>query len=268
MITVRCPNCEAAYQLDASKLADGGRKLKCAKCHTVWIARAEPPVAEAPVEAPAEPTPAAVATPPAESPAEPAGEELPPPPDGLITRPPAMEAVVRVGGWRHWVRGDNIWRSGALAMIALGLLAGAGVVWMKLGQQGAIEELHDPLQVPPMEHAPRDTGVVQPPEGVVLHRVHGDVVPLEGEGAGVSLTVRGLLTNTKPETVQVPALRLELLGADGQVADMWPVSNVSGTLAPLEEQAWSVSLTAPDMSSVKGWRVVFVKDVSAAEPPL
>ena len=50
MITVRCPACDATYQLDDAKLAAGGRKLKCARCKTVWVADA--PAVRSPVEEP------------------------------------------------------------------------------------------------------------------------------------------------------------------------------------------------------------------------
>lgn len=270
MMTVRCPNCAATYQLDASKLASGGRKLKCAQCQTVWIATAEPevvPVVEVPVEEiPEVKKPVGIEDAAAEEaavqvedePVEGFGDVLPSE-EEIIQRTPGVDALIRVGGWRQYVRGDNIWRSGAVVLILMGVLAGAGVVFSRMGA-------HEVETVKVKGHAPVDAeaahkdAVVQPPKGVVLHHVRGEVSEIEGGQGGVALTVRGLLTNTTSATVVVPPLRLELLGADGKVADMWPVSNVSGTLAPAAEQAWTVSLTAPDMSSVKGWRVVFVSE--------
>lgn len=175
--------------------------------------------------------------------------------DMLLRRAPGLDAVVRVGGWRQWVRGSNSWRLGAVGLIGLGMLAGAWVVWGKLHPEAEIV-VAKPV---PVEEAKRvDAEVIQPPKGVVLHRVHGDISELTGPEGGVALTVRGLLTNTSSNTVVVPALRLELLGNDGKVADLWPVSGVSGTLAPQAEQAWTVSLSAPDMRAIEGWRVVFI----------
>lgn len=265
MVTVRCPNCEATYQLDPAKLADSGRKLKCAQCQTVWIARLPDKVAE-PVVVPEVPvvkaiTPIEEATervPDADDVDD--GADLPPPDDLMVQRTPGVEALVRVGGWRRFVRGDNIWRSGATGFIILGIVAGAGVFWMKTRPAEMVQTDTKPVAaadtVTPSE-------VVPAPKGVVLHRVHGEVTDLTGKQGGVALTVRGLLANTTSDTVVVPALRLELLGPDGKVADMWPVSGVSGTLLPGSEQAWTVSLSAPDMSAVRGWRVVFVKDASS-----
>ncbi len=268
MMTVRCPNCAATYQLDASKLANGGRKLKCAQCQTVWIATAEPP-AEMPqpaVEAAPEvavteaaPQPEPAADVPEQAPVEEPEAGLPVDED-LIQRTPGLEAVVQVGGWRQYVRGGNIWRSGALAMIVVGIVAGGAVAWLKYGANHTAPDTIESHGEAHEEAKPRVSEVVQPPEGVVLHNVRGEVDEIDGGQGGVSLTVRGLLTNTTSATVVVPPLRLELLGADGKVADMWPVSNVSGTMLPAAEQAWTVSLAAPDMTSLKGWRVVFVRE--------
>lgn len=263
MMTVRCPNCEATYQLDASKLADGGRKLKCAQCQTVWIAKAPEaePVADVVVETPVEETTEAAVEPVVETPVEDIAspEDAPPSEEQLIQRTPGVEALTQVGGWRQWVRGGNIWRTGAMGFIVLGALAGGWVAWGKLAPkpEKVVEVAHEEPVVP---EEVSDSKVVEAPKGVVLHHVRGEVTPLEGKEGGVALTVRGLLSNVTSETIVIPALQLELLGEDGKVADLWPVSGVSGELEPMAEQAWTVSLSAPDMSSVKGWRVVFVKN--------
>lgn len=257
MTTVRCPNCEATYTLDAAKLG-AGRKLKCARCQTVWVATAEPVADAAKPEVAAEPAAgakidamAAEAVPAAQVPVS---EDVPPP--DVIQRTPNVEALTNVGGWQQWLRGENIWRTGAVVVLALGVLAGAGTVWWRMRLHA--EPKTEAAKVEAVT-APHEPQLVDPPAGVVLHRVRGDVSKIDGEQGGVALTVRGLLANTTSATVTVPALQLELLGDDGKVADMWPVSGVSGTLPPQDEQAWTVSLTAPDMSSIKGWRIVFVK---------
>ena len=270
MITVSCPNCDATYQLDESKLADGGRKLKCAKCQTVWIAKrpeVEPVVSvveETPVvEEEVAPVVEAVAEGDIASP-----EDAPPTEEMIVQRTPGVDALVRVGGWRQYVRGGNIWRTGAMTFILLGVVAGGFVAYGKMTAQaperdGVDESSHGQVVSSTMLAETKDTSqVVQPPKGVVLHRVRGEATSVEGKNGGVALTVRGLLSNTTSDSIVVPAMQLELLGDDGKVADLWPVSGVSGTLQGGAEQAWTVSLTAPDMSAVKGWRVVFVKNAS------
>lgn len=296
MVNVRCPNCQATYQLDPAKLADGGRKLKCAKCGTVWVARAEetssipvsqtispPAVGDSAAEAiagattihgAADPDPqfkpqpeATPASQPETAPVKDPEPDLPPPddlPNDLIQRSPNLEELTQVGGWHTMVRGDNIWRTGAVAFILLGLAVGGLVLWSILGTKPAEQE----AAAKPLPETAMTEKVVQPPEGVVLHRVRGDVAKTDGKDTEMSLTVRGLLTNTTSATIIVPPMRLELLGKDGKVADMWPVTDISSTLMPAAEQAWSVSLSAPDMTTIRGWRVVFIaKSAAPAAAP-
>lgn len=267
MTTVRCPNCDATYNVDPAKLAGGGRKLKCAKCQTVWLAMAEPVEVAAPkaVEPPAAPDEAAetAAVPEvADAAADVADGDAAFAPDTdemLVQRTPGVDAVVRVGGWRQWIRGENKWRSAALGVVILGLLGGGLVVVMKMGGEEVEEELPVvAVAAEPVAAMPSD--VVQPPAGVVLHRVQGEVSEVDGQGGGVALTVRGLLANTTSQTITVPPMRLELLGKDGSVADMWPVSGIAARMEAGAEEAWTVSLTAPDMTSIQGWRIVFVAE--------
>ncbi len=270
MITVRCPACDAAYNLDDAKLAAGGRKLKCARCKTVWIAEAPPAPAEA--ASAVEPAPEVAAPPapepveaPAVAPVADAGSEALPEPEPLpealedYPREYAVDEVVQIGGWRQWIRGGNAWRSGALGLVLLGLLTGGGVVALKLIPESAEEPVAETVAVA----EPLTSKIVQPPEGLVLHNVRDDVAPVEGEQGGVALTVRGLLANTTSKTLVVPPMHLELLGDDGRVADTWAVSGVSGDMEGGAEQAWTVSLSAPDMTRIRGWRLVFVEDVPA-----
>ncbi len=273
MITVRCPACDAAYQLDEAKLAAGGRKLKCVRCKTVWVADAPAVAVEAPVTVD-EVVVAAAVTEPVERAAEPvvapAPEEVAPDPapepnpDDFkdYAREYAVEDVVQIGGWRQWVRGGNAWRSGALGMVLLGLITGVGVVALKLMPESEREMATETVVVP----EELTSKVVQPPEGLVLHNVRDDVSPVEGEQGGVALTVRGLLANTTSHTLVVPPMHLELLGEDGRVADTWAVSGVSGAMAGGAEQAWTVSLSAPDMTRIRGWRVVFVEPAPEGKP--
>ncbi len=36
-----CPSCTTSYQVDQAALGDAGRSVRCARCRTVWLARAE-----------------------------------------------------------------------------------------------------------------------------------------------------------------------------------------------------------------------------------
>lgn len=278
MTTVRCPTCDAKYNVDPAKLGDGGRKLKCAKCQTVWLATVEFVEEAVPVEVPVvvaadvpeEPKPVEERDEPegdGEAEASPDGDAAfaPDSDDMLVQRNPGLESVVSVGGWRQLLRGENVWRTAAVGFLVLGLLTGSFVLWNKVLRGGAHEavEVKEEHPVAAHEEGPKVAmlaDVVKPPEGIVLHRVRGEVSEVEGNNGGMALTVRGLLANNTSQTITVPPLRLELLGKDGNVADMWPVSGVAARMEGGTEEAWTVSLTAPDMTTIAGWRVVFVAE--------
>lgn len=263
MVTVRCPNCDAAYELDPAKLA-GGRKLKCAKCGTMWVPTVEVAKEEPKVEAPkveeaaqAE-VPAGAAKPAAEAPPAPEPEEDDEPVPEIVL--PQLDTLARqrkMGLAAYWLRGDNRWITGTVALVVLGLLGGALVVWQRMAPEAPAEA----ASAKALESGPVLT-VVEPPKGLVLHNVRSEVVPQDG--GGVLLTVRGLIANTTSASITVPPLRLELLDGEGKVADMWPVSSVSGSLPAQSENAWVVSLTEASLQGVSGWRLVFTGWVAKA----
>lgn len=50
MATITCPACQTKYQVPEAALGEGGRRVSCAKCSNVWLAKADMPVAAPPVE--------------------------------------------------------------------------------------------------------------------------------------------------------------------------------------------------------------------------
>lgn len=266
MLTVRCPACLAAYQVEAEKLG-AGRKLKCAKCGTVWLAvpetEAPRPVEDAtPAEAPA---PAPEAAPAVESQPAPVSSTLAAglteeqasfaPGDEEFINPPSLDSVVdaRPAGLRVWWQRHQ-WMVGAVVLATAGLVMGA-VVLMQHMDAGS-DEAARAGAAPPLVAAKRGVKRIEPPKGIVLRRVRSEISPTD---TGVIVTVRGLVTNTTSATLVVPPLLLQLLGKDGNVQDMWPVSSVAGELAAQDENAWTVSLTEPTLESVRGWRVIFTE---------
>lgn len=84
MPRIVCPGCGARYDLAPGAIPPAGRKVRCARCGTVWLARGEaetqppawpePPQRVRPLadEPPSPPPPPAAAQPATPSPAEPA----------------------------------------------------------------------------------------------------------------------------------------------------------------------------------------------------
>lgn len=266
MLTVRCPACLAAYQIDADKLG-AGRKLKCAKCGTIWLATAENEAAQ-PAAAPVPEVTAQeeVVAPVSSTLAEGLTEEQAPvfaPGDEEFVSAPDLDSVVsaRPAGWGVWWHRHQ-WMLGAVVLATAGLAMGLMVVMQQMGGEDEGEPKAAPKHAQAQVEPKKVIKPIEAPTGIVLRRVHSEVSATE---TGVLLTVRGLVTNTTSETISVPPLLLQLLGKDGTVQDMWPVSSVAGDLPAQAENAWSVSLTEPTLEAVRGWRVVFTApDVAAA----
>ncbi len=84
-----CPACEAEYDVPEA-VGGAGRKVRCARCQTVWLASAAPP-APSPPEPEREPAPAPPIAPPAEL--------EPPRPPALFADPPRVRS--------DWGRADR-----------------------------------------------------------------------------------------------------------------------------------------------------------------
>lgn len=285
MFTVSCPNCSATYQLDETKLGPQGRKLKCARCGHIWVAMPpaadEPPVSavSSPASPEGQPAPVDVGAAPvagdsfhnedaaedtlsAESEnaaaqnltEESVPEALAPEPVAPRVELSAMANVARYP-WSRAFTGQRKWLTVALALCCVGALGAGWVLWGKFSPRGhagartvaATENTGVSTTVPV---------VVPPPSGVVLQRVKAQFTKV---GEGVVLNVNGVMRNASETAVNLPLLRVELLGADGKVQDMWPVNLVTTTLLPTMEMPWSVSFTNPDVKNIAGWRAVFVR---------
>lgn len=268
MFTVSCPNCSATYQLDETKVGPQGRKLKCARCNHIWVAtppatapvvaETEMPEVTAPEPAPAvgitQPVAAEVASETVASPVEGSAE-------GDVT--PAVvpveqvdvESMVKVGRdpWTRSFVGPRKWRTVGIAVCLLGVVGAGWVVWGKLMPQEAADSPETKVE---KEAGAVAVVVIPPPKGVVLQRVKAQFTKV---GEGVVLGVHGTMKNTSETAIDLPPLRVELLGKDGKVQDMWPVNLASTTLLPAVEMPWGVSFTNPDVKNIAGWRAVFVK---------
>lgn len=253
MIMVLCPNCQTGYNLDPAKLGPQGRKLKCAKCATVWVATVEsaaPTPPEAPPPAPQEPEQPI----PPESPSLPAPETTPGP-EGVEPRlsrlpQPNLENLSRIStqGLRRYLTGEVLWLLvGALVVLA-GALAAVGAYWNTLPKNTklSLETAQKASKTAP--------DATTPPKNVVLRGVQGEVVDMSGTAV---LMVRGSVQNTGEVSATLASLRLELVGLDDTVKDAWPIPDTSTTLAPQALVPFAVSLTSPALATVKGWRVVF-----------
>lgn len=120
MPRIVCPNCGARYDVAAGVIGAAGKKVRCARCGTVWLARPEPAEGEVLLPQWPEPPPPKVRDLEDEEPPPPRRREAPPVPTPAVARaedaPEAPPPRARRGG-----AGATIaW------VVTLVLLAGAG----------------------------------------------------------------------------------------------------------------------------------------------
>lgn len=263
MFTVSCPNCGATYQLDEAKVGPNGRKLKCAKCAHVWVAMKES----------ASPEPAATS----EEVVQPVQEEVKDTAVPVVEAPSVEEhapaavgdmpvlkeeetfhpvediaGVARQGGWR-WFLGGKKWIVLGTLVAAAGLSAGLWVL-MSPAPKDADVDMDAPVVTTP-EVMKRE--VVKAPAGVVIEDVSSGFST--GERDELVFSVKGVLDNTGKDKVTLPELQVELVNAEGGVADVWPVKLDKGTLAAGEKVPWEVHFSHPPVDEMTGWRAQFVK---------
>lgn len=122
MPRIVCPNCGARYDVAAGVIGAAGRKVRCARCGTVWLARPEPAQGEMPLPPWPEPPPPKVRD--LED-----GEPLAPPPRRKEAPPAPPPEVTPVEDATE-ARPTRARRGGASATIAwvvtLVVIAGAG----------------------------------------------------------------------------------------------------------------------------------------------
>lgn len=252
MLTVRCPKCDAAYQVDETKIGPQGRRLKCAKCGEIWVAKA--PQAAIGGEDAAK-----------------SGEKLPnaaaPVPEGTSASlepaeasdvdqgvAPGVDELAHVGSpLRAATGGPRKWLTLALVLCVVGVAGGGYVMWQHFAAGGEAPAAAGEFAAPA---AAEGIKTVPAPEGVVLLDVAARFN--QDEKAGLSFEVAGKVKNGGSQTVTLPGLQVELLDKDGKVRDLWPVTLIKGELTPGEELPWKVTFTNPPVEEMAGWRAEWV----------
>lgn len=239
-----CPSCASQYELDAAKLGPEGRKVRCARCQTLWHVDASaelPPVPSAEetqallaeeleraaaieaevtaVAAEAEQLIAAADTVP----------EEPPPVEAERRKPPrskakaAKRASVRFG------------RSVALPATAaiVGALVLGGLVWQRNLVVRAAPQLAALFE---------KAGLPVNARGLSLSSIESGLVE---DGANRFLVVEGDVTNIAKDQTQVPPIQVSVQDDAGQTLYTWTTDPPRGSLEPAELMRFRARLASP-----------------------
>lgn len=252
-----CPSCASQYELDAAKLGPGGRKVRCAKCQTLWHVDA---ASEMPPAPRAEETQAllaeeleraaaidaeitAVAAEAATETAEAVPEDLPsvePPPQ----RPPAGRKPRISMAVARGRRGVAV--PAAVALTGTVLLAGLAwqrnlVVRAAPQLAGVFERVGLPVNV----------------RGLSLSAVESGLID---DGQNRFLVVEGDVTNIAKGKTPVPPIEVSVRDEAGQMLYRWTTEPPRNLLEPAELVRFRARLASPPE---KG-RSVQVRFTSAA----
>jgi len=226
MAEIICPECAATYQVPDAALG-AGRKVRCAACKTLWLAR---PSASAMAAGPAVEAEAIIATP---------DEAVAPPPPAPVAAPPASKPPAPRGSrqrpWHQRIAAPSRPRAARgpmLAALAFGLVVVAAV-----GLRATI-----------VHHVP-ETGRVFAALGLPVNLTG---LELSGIKSGVMtedgvelLVVQGEIANVSKVARTVPRLRFAVLDAKGVPLYAWTAQSDARQLQPGERQTFRRRLASP-----------------------
>src|SRR5579859_4024207 len=183
-----CPECATSYFVDDSRIAAGGRTVKCSNCGARWTAR--PERAEEPAPPPPKPAPAPIPSPP-----PPAIDEIvfEPPPAPVSRKPERKAAAAREANGKVLVWGGS-------AVVIVALIAGLIVF------RAQVVNL-----LPASQKAYAGLGL--PVSSLTIEKVHAEPA---FQGGRPVLSVTGQLHNLRDDAAEAPALRVSLLDRFGK----------------------------------------------------
>ena len=196
-----CSSCGARFELDASKLGPGGRKVRCGRCGHTWRQTAEPvPQDAAEAAAAIEPIPRL--------------QEF-----DEARRRRSLEAAAEPAPPRRVGRGGLFGWLGfllVLLLLAAGLWFGSPVIVAHLP---AAARLYQAVGI----------GVELPGEGLELREVTHVRRVVNGEAM---LLVEGTIVNVSDKTRSLPVLRASIVNAEGQRIEEWRFEAAASSLPP------------------------------------
>lgn len=239
-----CPACTSRYELDAAKLGPGGRKVRCAKCQTLWHVdpASEMPAAPAPEETQAllaeeleraaaiEAEITAVA---AEAETMMAAAEAAPEEPPAVAAPERRSPSARKprGGKADRAKGRGIALPAAAALAGVAVLAGLAwqrnlVVRAAPQLAGVFERVGLPVNVRGLSLTAVESGLVE-------------------DGPNRFLVVEGDVTNIAKSRTKVPPIQVSVKDEAGQTLYSWTTQPPRGVLEPAELVRFRARLASP-----------------------
>ncbi len=234
---LECPSCGTRYLVQIGLFAQGGRKVRCAKCKNEWhvkLPSSVDVVVSSPDYAPVEsPIPVSAS----ESPSS-AFSAHPPP----LNRPtPNLPAVIE----------KKALTTGEMAFLAIVLLAALLVVGSVWGRQSLVEVF------PGLRGSYSAVGLNVLPEwdGLMFDEVKSE---LRYDGGTMRLFVEGNIRNASAETKNIPDIKARALAADKSDIQSWLIDAPATTIAPWGMVPFHTDIAAPMERTIEDVYLEFV----------
>lgn len=239
MAQITCPACAATYEVPASSLGAQGRKVRCAACKTLWLARAaaEAEPASSPAEAAApEPVETAVLPPEASQ-----SEILPPERAEAMPDVAMAEPRPRRRPWHQRVAPRAVAPVRRAPLVAgIALVACLGLL---VGLRKTIVRL-----LPETGRAYAAVGLPVNLTGLELKQVRSGIF---SEAGTELLVVQGEIVNVTNVTKTVPRLKFAIRDGKGQEIYSWTAQAETKDLKPGESQTFRRRLASPPLEGAE-----------------
>jgi predicted Zn finger-like uncharacterized protein len=210
-VLIDCPGCNASYHITKAALGPNGRKVTCARCEAVWLAKSVAPEATPQIL-----TEVAVSDDDRFRPARPSDFAR-----SIATAPPPAERA-KIPDFVH-----NFCAGALLLLLAMGLIASRGAVaraWPGAGR------LYAAIGIP----VSRD--------GLAIRDLHTVMSRIDGT---LYLGVEGVIINSRADETGVPPVRLIIRDAQKTEIYAWTVAAERRTLGAGESLLFRARLAEP-----------------------
>jgi predicted Zn finger-like uncharacterized protein len=252
-----CPSCKTSFRIKPDVLGPAGRTVRCARCHTSWFAapegmEREPAMAETPaLEAAATSLPVIPSNDPVNDPVnypvswrEPLAEGEPAPPlvpDGFHPMTPALPEDVVEAESRPARRAlpprPAPRKASRKGLGVAALAAAAALVVLAIAARATVVRA-----IPDLAGLYAAVGLPVNLRGLEFRDIHTTSETQDGIAV---LVIEGEVVNVVKHAVEVPRVRLAVLGAGGQELYSWTALLPRSTLSEDEKVSFRSRLASP-----------------------
>lgn len=236
---IRCPQCQAGYNIPEEKIGENGRTLRCVKCKNEW----HQPGIKKEEEAPQAPL----------APVNPQTDDVP-----KMKTTPKKEETSAVDDAREKLK-RRILISSFSALVAV-LILFSILVLLKDSISSSMPAMKGFYSAIGLGETVLDQKIEEATSMTGLVILEDEIERILDEDATpVTYTFVGKVKNTNTVDVVIPTIRVSLRNDKGIELDFWPAQLEKTSLAPGEEARWVCRFFNPPIDKIYEHKVYFVQ---------